>query len=183
MAEPRNREDNSKIGFGSKTNQYLIKKSREAVEEYSGNTVLYFEVDVENSKRNFYGEMIIKKWKDPKGVKIKGTVEITESQSVNLADIPNKITQLKFSCFTAHLKDLGISPQIGDYFSVKNRFYFIQNKEILDVNEHTINVDNDAYSIVYNCGEADSESVIPQISSEYDENGYANELLNKQPFS
>ena len=51
------------------------------------------------------------------------------------------------------------------------------------MNEHTINVDNEAYSIVFHCGEADSESVIPQISSEYDEDGYANQLLDVQAFN
>jgi len=172
-----------KIGFGTKTNQFLIKKSREAVENYSNVPVLYFEVDVENSKRNFYGEMIIKKWKNSRGIKVSGTAEITESDNINLADIPNKITQLKFSCYVDHLRELGIWPQAGDYFSIKNRFYFIQTKEILDVNEHTINVDNEAYSIVFHCGEADSESVIPQISSEYDEDGYANQLLDVQAFN
>lgn len=183
MSGSKNREDNSKVGFGSKTNDFLIKKSRQAVEDQSNTALLYFEVDVENSKRNFYGEMIIKKWKDPKGIKVKGTIEITESQNINLADIPNKITQLKFSCYTDHLRDLGIWPQVGDYFSVKNRFYFIQTKEILDVNEHTVNVDNDAYSIVFNCGEADSESVTPQISLEYNEDGYANQIFNSQQFN
>lgn len=177
----KNREDGNKIGFGQKSTDFLKKKSRDAVEIYSDTPVLYFEVDVENSKRNFYGEMIVKKWKNPKGAKVKGTVEITESSEFNLADIPNRLTQLKFSCYIDHLKDLGIWPQLGDYFSVKNRFFFIQTKELLDVNKHAIMVDKDAYSITFTCGEADNETVIPNISTE--EDGTANQLFGTQQFN
>ena len=48
----KNREE-GKIGFGHKSTEFLKKKSRDAVENYSDTPVLYFEVDVENSKRNF----------------------------------------------------------------------------------------------------------------------------------
>lgn len=182
MAKIRNTEK-GKVGFGSKTAEYLIKKSREALEVNSDTPVLYFEVDVENSRRNFYGEMIIKKWKEPKGVKVRGTCNITESSEINLSDIPNKLTKMAFGCFTSHLRELGIWPQLGDYFAIKNRFYFIQSKEITDVNKHTLMTDDDAYAITFTCGEADSESVTPQVSSEYDEDGTANQLLDTQAYN
>ena len=156
------REDGNKIAFGSKTVKFLKKKSRDAVETYSDTPIIYYEVDYENSKKNFYGELMIKKWKNSKGIKVKGTVSITESNEINLADIPNKLTKMIFSCYVDHLRELNIWPQVGDYFTAKNRIYYIQAREILDVNEHSILVDKEAYSIVFTCGEADDETTVPQ---------------------
>jgi len=177
----KSREEGNKIGFGQKSTDFLKKKSRDAVETYSDTPVLYFEVDVENSKRNFYGEMIVKKWKNPKGTKVKGTVNVKESTEINLADLPNKLTQLEFSCYIDHLKDIGIWPQMGDYISVKNRFYYIQTKELLDSNKHVIMTDKDAYSITFKCGEADDETVLPSISQ--DDDGTANEFFGSRQYN
>ena len=175
----KQKENGNKVGFGQKSTDFLKKKSRAAVENYSDTAVLYYEVDYENSKKNFYGEMLVKKWKNQRGVKVQGTVSITESTELNLADVPNKLTSMKVSVYTEHLRELGIWPQNGDYFSAKNRMYVIQTKEILDVNEHSILVDKDAYSIVFNCGEADDESTIPQ---DIDEKGTANDQFGTQQF-
>jgi len=181
LSDRINKNSQEKIGYGDKTNDLVIELSRNAVEVYSNTPLLYFEVDVENSRRNFYGEMLIKKFKQPLGVKLYGTVKLTEDSKNMLEDIPYKLVKMNVGIYTEHLREQGVWPQLGDYFCIKNRFYFIEDKEILDVNKHTITVDREAYSLTFICSEADDEIIMPSISAE--DEGYANQLLTRQNFS
>ena len=60
--------ENGHLYFGDKDADYLEKTSREAVEENHNMSILYLELDWLNCKKNFYGEMKVKKFKNPKGV-------------------------------------------------------------------------------------------------------------------
>ena len=64
--------------YGDKTLKYLKKLSRESVEQHTNTSVLYFEVDFERSKRNFYGEMLIRIWKNPIGISVKGVIQLDQ---------------------------------------------------------------------------------------------------------
>ena len=57
-----NKEDtrSGRILFGDKSLKYLEKMSRTAVEDYTNTSLLFFEIDYQASKKNFYGELIIK---------------------------------------------------------------------------------------------------------------------------
>jgi hypothetical protein len=114
-----NYNQEEKIGFGKKTEDFLRKKSRLAVESYSGSPLLYFEVDYERSKRNFYGEILIKEWVDPQGTIIYGTVEVTENSENELGGLPFKLLNLKFSCYVEQLKQLGVMPNWKLFFYKK----------------------------------------------------------------
>lgn len=149
--------------FGPKDLKYLKKVSRQAIEKHTETTVLYFELDYENSRRNFYGEMVIKKFVQSKGVPIKGVVEVLQSDTATLERIPNKLTTMTFSCYLDHLREEDVEPRIGDYFATKNRFYLIHDRTILDANEVQVAVDREALSIRYTCVEADEESILPDI--------------------
>lgn len=149
--------------FGNKDVKYLKKLSRESIEKHTNTSVLYFEVDVEKSKRNFYGEMLVKKFNNPRGISIAGVIELNEGGDNSLEDVPSKILTLKFSCYVAQLRELGIEPKLGDYFATKNRLYFIHNKTILDANSVSVNVDKEALSIRYDCIQSDDETILPGL--------------------
>ena len=89
------RENNSgSAHFGNKDMNYLKKVSRAAVESHTNTSVLFFAVDYERSKRNFYGELIVRSWVDPLGLAIKGIIDLTEGADTSVQDIPNKILKL-----------------------------------------------------------------------------------------
>lgn len=145
--------------YGDKTLKYLKKLSRESVEQHTNTSVLYFEVDFERSKRNFYGEMLIRIWKNPLGISVKGVIQLDQSDEIAIEDIPNKTMSLNFSCYLDHLKELDIEPKIGDCFSIKNRIYMIYDKTILDANMVSVAVDREALYIKYTCIALDSEQI------------------------
>lgn len=161
--------DNSRLDsgrsefFGKKTANYLKKLSRESVEKHTDTSVLYFEVDVENSKRNFYGELLVKRFVNPLGIEIKGVINISAGNDITVEDIPNAIANLKFSCYIEHLQELKIDPKIGDYFSTKNRTYFIFKKEIIDTNRGAVGTDRAQMTIQFECIQADSEQLHPGL--------------------
>jgi|ERR1035437_6558105 hypothetical protein len=170
------RQTGEKIGFGSKTENFLRKKSRQAVENYSDTCLLYFEVDYARSKKNLYGELLVKEWVDPNGIQLYGNIEITEDSQSDLERIPFKLLQLKFSCFVEHLKEVGIMPQIGNYFATKNELYYIHDKSLLDSNKHSINTDNEAISIEFYCTQIDDETIYSAI---IDNQITANEIFGR----
>lgn len=157
MSQSQKESGSGKILFGDKSLEYLKKKSRIATEDYTDTSVLYFEMDYESSKRNFYGEMIVKKWKNALGVKVNAIVNITEADTTNLEGIPNKLLTGEVTVYIEHLKELGIEPQIGDYFTSKNRIYFIHDRTIADSNKVQVAVDREAIFIMYHIVESDDE--------------------------
>ena len=165
-----------KIGFGNKSESFLKKKSRQAIENYTDTSLLYFEIDYNKSKKNLYGELLMKEWVNPNGIQIYGTIEITESSQSELERIPQKLLNLKFSCFIDQLKEIGIMPQIGNYFATKREFYYIHDKTLLDANKYSINTDNEAMSIVFTCTQIDEEALCFPI---IDQKISANSLLGR----
>lgn len=161
MPKLRDLKSSGKEFFGDKSRAFLLKTSRHLVEDINNHTVLYFEVDYERSKKNFYGELIVKAFVEPKGVPVKGVITLKEGSDVVQGEIPNKILTLEFACYIEHLQELGIDPKRGDYFATKNRHYFIFDKTIPDSNEKSIGTDQQSYAIIFKCVQADSEQLLP----------------------
>jgi len=172
------KNNGEKIGFGSKTEAFLRQKSRQAVEVYSDTSLLYLEVDYPRSKRNFYGEILIKEWVDPNGVQLYGNIEIVENSQTETERVPFKLLELKFSCYVEQLKEKGVMPQLGNYFATKNQIFYIHDKTLLDANKHSINTDNEAISIQFTCMQADDETLFASINGFKKENT-ANEILGR----
>ena len=176
MADSAKDTRSGRAFYGDKTLSYAKRLSRESVEKHTDTSVLFFEVDWERSKKNFYGELLIKKFVNPKGIEVKGIVDLTEGGDIVTQDIPNQLLNLKFSCYVNHLQELSIDPKIGDYFATKNRVYFIYGKQITDANKNSVGVDRETVSIVYSCVEADSEQIFPGLYDSQD-GGTKNDIL------
>lgn len=180
MSEKAKLDTGRQEWFGTKTQNYLKKLSRESVEKHTDTSVLYFEVDVENSKRNFYGELLVKVFINPLGIEVKGIIEITAGGDLVVEDIPNAIANLKFSCYIQHLQELGIDPKIGDYFTTKNRTYFIFKKEIVDTNRGSIGTDREQMTIQFECVQSDSEQLHAGLWDVDSEDPTKNAYLNQR---
>jgi len=172
-------KNNERTGFGNKTLDYLKNKSRTAVEKYTDTTALFLELDFERSKKNFYGEILIKAWRNPRGTAVNGIISIKEADEVTVEDIPNQIASLDFVVYIDHLKELGIWPQLGDYFTIKNRMYLIHRKSLLDSDKNSILTDKEAVTIKFYCIEADSENITPSMT---EESGTQNEKYNEKQY-
>ena len=120
-------------------------------------SVLYFEVDWVNSKKNFYGELIYKKFTIPKGTPIKGTIKLEQGTEQMSQGIPNKIMKLTLSIYTQQLDELGMRPKLGDYFGIGNRFYEIYDRTIEDVGVGNVMIDRKQMRLDYKCVQADDE--------------------------
>lgn len=153
--------------FGSKDMAYLKKVSRQAIEKHTDTSAIYLEIDYENSIRNFYGELIVKKFVNPLGTLIKGVMNVEESDTVTLEKVPNKITKFTISCYLDHLRELGVEPRIGDYFVLQNRYYMIWDKTITDA-VNPVAVGRENLSVNYKCSEADDEEVLPELFQKED---------------
>lgn len=145
--------------WGENTQNFLVHASRTAVEDYSENFVLYFEVDYLKSKRNFYGEFEILQFKDENGKKIKGVVNVENSEVSESFQLLEQNTSLAFFCYIEHLKDLGIDIQVGDYFKYKNKFYYVFNVIALDANKNVIASGDEPIWQKYNCYQEDNEII------------------------
>ncbi len=178
-SQKNQKDSGERTGFGNKTLNYLKEKSRTAVEKYTDTTALYFELDFERSKKNFYGEILIKAWKNPRGVAVNGVISIKESEEVVLEDIPNQLANLNFTVYIDHLKELNIWPQLGDYFSIKNRMYLIHRKSLLDSDKNSILTDKEAVTVKFYCQEADGENITPPMTKI---SGTQNELYNEKQY-
>lgn len=121
-----------RLYFGDKDLKYLKKVSRQSVETHHNSSVLYFEIDWVNSKRNFYGELIMKKFIHPKGIPVLCALNIKQGDASMFQGVPNKILNLTVSVYIDQLKELGIEPKLGDYFGVGKRLYEIYDKTIED---------------------------------------------------
>lgn len=153
--------------FGSKDMQYLKKVSRQAIEKHTDTEAIYMQIDYEKSIRNFYGELLVKKFVNPRGIPVKGVIAADENDTVTLEKIPNKITKFALSCYSDHLRELGVEPQIGDYFVLQNRYYMIWDRGITDA-VNPVAVGRENLSITYKCSEADDEEVLPDIFQKED---------------
>jgi len=124
--------DHGRLYWGDKDIEYQKKLSRDWVEEIHNVSLLYFEIDWENSRRNWYGELLYKKFKNPLGVEINGWIKMNQGSEQLNNGIPNKIMKLNFACYVEHLKELNIEPNIGEYFSYGQRIYLIYDKTLND---------------------------------------------------
>ena len=111
--------------LGDKDLDYLEHVSRQSVEEHGDFSVLYFALDWERSKRNFYGELLMKKFKVVKGVPLKVKYIIKEGEETLQNNIPNQLLELNVSVFVQQLRELDIDPKLDDYFALGQRLYRI----------------------------------------------------------
>lgn len=158
MAISGKNTDNGRLYFGDKTAAYLKKKSRQAVEGYHNAPILFFAVDWANSKKNFYGEMTVKKFVDPAGVQVRGIYKIAQGDDQIQNGLPNKNLKLTVSIYTDQLTELSIKPQQGDYFNIGKRFYQIYSRTIDDVGPGSLMMNRGRMRIDYLCTEADDET-------------------------
>lgn len=124
--------DNGKLYFGNKDANFLKKTSREAVESHHNAPILFFSIDWLLSKRNLYGEMLVKKFTNNKGVEVRGIYKIEEMDATQQSGLPNKLMKITVSVYVEHLQEIGINPNLGDYFGIGKRLYRIAKKTIED---------------------------------------------------
>lgn len=173
------RKNNEKIDnkfWGKNTQDFLVQVSRKAIENYNENSVLFFEVDYNKSKRNFYGEYETIEFINKKGIEVKGVINIKNEEVDERAKMINQNTSLEFSCYIDHLKDLGIKPELGNYFSYKNKFYYIYNKIALDANQNVIAGGNKPIWQRFDCYEEDGETLYGFNYIGLDDEGSQNEI-------
>lgn len=148
---------NGKLYFGDKTAAYLKKKSRQAVEKYHNSPILYFAIDWANSKRNFYGEMTMKKFANPKGIEVRGIYKINQNDDVVQNGVPNKTMKLIVSVYTDLLDELKIEPKQGDYFGIGRRLYQIYSRTTDDVGPGSLMMSRGNVRKDFYCYEEDDE--------------------------
>ena len=130
--------ENGKLYFGDKDMDFLEKTSRTALEDNNNMPILYLGLDWINCKRNFYGEMTVKKFINPKGVKIYGSYKIEQNPITHQNGIPYKTMKINVSIYTEQLKELQIDPMRGDYFYIGSRYYQIFDLTINDLGPGTV---------------------------------------------
>lgn len=145
--------------WGKDNQDFLESISRDAVEVYNENSLLYFQVDYAKSKRNFYGEYEIIEFVEKKGISVKGIITIQDQDTEEIAKLLNQNTTLVFGCYINHLKELGVDIRIGNYFSYKNKFYYIYNKVALDANRNIVASGKDPVWNSFQCYQEDDEAV------------------------
>src|SRR6185312_3339314 len=98
----RGQAENSEEGkmyMGDKDIQYLEDQSRQAVEEHHNLPILYLEVDWENSQKNIYGEIKLKKFKDAAGVQVRGQINLSQQDQKKDQDMVTNKMMLTFSVY------------------------------------------------------------------------------------
>lgn len=130
--------ENGKLYFGDKDMNFLEKSSREALEENNNMPILFLGLDWLNCKRNFYGEMLVKKFVNPKGVQVRGSYKIEQNPITHQNGIPYKTMKASVSIYTEQLQELAIDPVRGDYFYIGERYYQIWDYTINDVGPGTV---------------------------------------------
>lgn len=124
--------ENGKGYFGDKDIAFLEQSSRQAVEEHHNLPITYLETDWDNSKKNIYGEIKTKKFINPLGIQMRGTIVLKqEGQSQDKGFVKSKMI-LTFSIYTEQLEELNVKPKRGDYFKIGKRYYYIYKKTIDD---------------------------------------------------
>lgn len=166
MADTQKKTNNGNLYFGDKDAKYLKKVSREAVEKHNDAPILYFAVDWINSKRNFYGEMKVKRFKNPKGQEIRGIYKIEQNPITHQNGIPYKTMKLTVSLYTEQLQELLIEPVRGDYFYVGQRYYQIYDMTINDAGPGQLLMDRERMRSDYFAFEVDDETIQKQVELE-----------------
>lgn len=164
-----------RLYFGDKDASYLKKMSREAVETHHNLPILFFEIDWEQSKRNFYGEMLYKKFKNPKGVELRGSYQIAQSDESDFQGVPYKLMKMIVSIYKEQLDELFINPKLGDYFGIGNRLYMIYDKTIPDVGPGNLIINRERMRVDYKTLQEDTESLTPNPWPK-DETGYETDI-------
>lgn len=151
--------ENGNLYFVDKDIQYLKQQSRQVVEEHNNMSVLFFALDWEKSKKNFYGELTLKKFKQIKGVEVRGKFKIEQGGEQLQNGIPNKIMKMSVSVYREHLHELGIDPQRGDYFGIGKRLYQIYDYTIEDVGPGNVLLKRENLRVDYFTIQDDDETV------------------------
>lgn len=177
--------ENGKLYYGDKDAAYLKELSREAVEEHHNSPILFFQIDWERSKRNFYGEMTMKKFLNPRGVQIRGIFKIQQGEASAKFGIPNKTMKLTVSVYFEQLKELGIDPKIGDYFGIGHRLYQIYDKTIEDAGPGNLMMNRERMRADYFAFADDDEALQKDIwgdnlGMEYQINNQNGEIVRPQ---
>lgn len=143
--------------FGDKTIDFLKQKSRQSLEDIHNVTVLYFKLDWENSKRNFYGEVLMKKFVNAKGVQVRCSIDMKQGQEELQQSIPNQLMTMTVSCYVEQLKELGIEPNYDDFFLFGQRAYRIHKRTLKDYGVGNVLGNRERMRIDYNCIQVDDE--------------------------
>lgn len=151
--------ENGRLYLSDKTANYLKRKSRAALEKYHNAPILFFAIDWEQSKKNFYGEMTSKKFVDPKGVPVRGMYKITDNPDSLENGIPNKSLNITVVLYVEQLEELNIDPQQGDYFAIGKRFYHIYSRSISDVGPGSFMMNRAKMTKSFFCYEEDDQSI------------------------
>ena len=151
--------ENGKALIGQKDIDYIKQVSREAVEEHHNQPVKYFELDWEGSKKNFYGEILVKRFINPTGVDLRGQVQLQQGDMATTHGVPYKTMTMTFSVYTEQLQEKGVEPKLNDYFLVGTRYYQIWDKTINDVGPGQIMLNRGRMRCDYKCYEVDDEAI------------------------
>ncbi len=144
--------------LGDKDVDYIEQLSRQAVEDHLDLPLLYFALDWEKSKRNFYGELLMKKFKVITGVPVKAQYIVKEGQETLNNGIPNQLLEMNIAIFVEQLKELNIEPKLDDYFALGQRLYRIHTKSINDSGvSGTLLVDRKRVQARFYCIQDDDE--------------------------
>ena len=155
--------ENGRLYFGDKTQSYLKQVSREAVEEHHNMSVLYFQLDYARSKKNFYGELLAKKFVHPKGIEVRGAFNIKQNELTVSNGIGGKTMSLTVSVFVEQLKELNIAPEKGDYFAIGRRIYQIYDKTLEDVGPGNFMMGRERMRQDFYCFQEEDESIQKDI--------------------
>lgn len=145
--------------FGENDKEYANKLARESIEDASNQRILFFKPDYDKSHRNFYEEFTIIKFENPKGTELFGIIDIEDGEREKTEGIVRQSTKLTFSVHVDQLKEKDIEPKIGDYFSYKNKFYWIFNKTAPDADKNTLGADREKAFLTFYCSQADDEQI------------------------
>ena len=103
--------------------------------------------------------MIVKKFKVPTGIQVKGMYKISQQEDQLQNGIPNKTLNLIVSVYTDHLEELKIKPSLGDYFSIGKRLYRIFDKTIEDVGPGSLMMNRGRVRQDFSCMQEDDEAL------------------------
>ncbi len=178
------RTDNGRMYFGDKDVAYLKEKSRQAVEEHNDMPILYFAIDWEKSKRNFYGEMPIKRFKNPRGIQVRGAYTMEQKDMKSTGGVTSQKMRLTVSLFVEQLQELGIDPLLGDYFAIGARIYRIDHRTMKDAGPGNVLLNRERMRADYTANEEEDEALQKDIwgdtlSLEYQINNQMGENLRK----
>lgn len=147
---------------GTKTQEFLKKKSRQAVEKYQDIDVLFFQIDYKRSKKNGYGELLIKQFIEPSGIPVKAAVAVeSKDNTVLSSNLYYKDQAIRVSIYKEQLDELGVEISLGDCFGWKNRLYEVYQKTLEDSSEAAPLIDESPVGYLFLCKQIIDESIYP----------------------